>query len=185
MAATHGSAGRSRRFYGVVGQLLGSFGLNVGGSTSEIVVASYTLPKGALETAGQGLRISASAAWVSSANSKTMRIRLNGLTGNILAVLVGTTTNGVALQTVVRRAASATTFVASGFGIGDGTTAAVTSVTNLLSTTIANSGNFDTGNVTIDVTLVNATASETFLRSFQVELLPETPNPADGGVALP
>lgn len=59
---------------------------------TETVLGTITIPGGALGTTGM-LRISGVALVTSSATTKSMRVRLNGLTGTALLSLGGVTTN--------------------------------------------------------------------------------------------
>lgn len=174
MAFSHGVAGKSRKRYGIAGHLLGSHGLTATtAGTSEEVLATYTLVKGALDTNGQGLRILAWATTAGNANNKALAIRINGLTGILVAANAAAAINGgnIRLEAIVRRA-SATTINSIGMSIA----AAVPALTNVGGSTVAN---FDTADQTIVVTGTTASqAGDLTLRGFQIEVLPETPSPS-------
>lgn len=176
MAFSHTTAGRSRKRAAIGSQaLLGSHGLSAAtAGTSEEVLATYTLPKGAVDTNGQGLRIIAWATTAANGNNKALGIRVNGLTGTVVAASAAAGINNgvIRLEAIVRRASS-TTVNAIGMSIA----AAVAALTNVAAGTV---GNFDTADQTIVVTGTTATAAgDLTLRGFQIELLPETPSPTD------
>lgn len=173
MSASHGTLGKSRRRYAFGGVVTNSPALILPTTgTAEEILLTFTIPKGAIDRDGQGLRFTASFS-SASGNSKSATMRFNnGVSGTILASITGT--GGVFVLEVILRRVSATTFAA----IGRGSTGVAIALVSNLATVIAASGNWDTGDLTvaIDGTSPSA-AAEIVLRSLLIEALPETPNP--------
>jgi hypothetical protein len=175
MAFTHGTAGRSRKRMGIGAWLLNATGLSAATTgTVEEILGTYTLPKGALENVGDGLRIKATFLCAGNGNSKIVRIRMNGISGTILATLT-TTANAVpAIIDVLIGRVSATTVS----GIAESRASAVAATAAAI--TAATVANLDTADQTIVATAITSTAAaDISLRAFQIEALPATPTPAD------
>lgn len=181
MAFSHGILGRSRKRAGLPVVLAN--GLLTGATSNDLVetiLGTVTIPKGAIETTGQAIRVRVWAAAAANANTKTFRIRMNGLTGLVVASATGTL-NGVQvlLEALIWRSGAAT---ASAIGTSStGASGSAQTNSNTLANNAQSVGNWDTADQTLVVTGQNgsSSANDCLARAWVVEVLPETPNPTD------
>jgi len=136
---------------------------SVTGSTSETTLASVTIPANAMGANGV-LRISAEWSYTNSANNKTLRTRLGGLSGAVFDTIVPTTNAYQRRQCEIknRNAANVQLGPPSGFAGGGWGTATNAVATGALDTTVAQ---------TLVLSGQLASAGETItLQSYLVEL---------------
>jgi hypothetical protein len=112
------------------------------GDTSETVLASFTLPGGAMGPNGV-IRVTGLWTYTNSANNKTLRVRLGGLSGTAFQANVVSTTNVAATQRTIQNrnaqssqvgfnVSAAASFTAAGSGSPPATGAVDTSVDQLV-----------------------------------------------------
>lgn len=175
MASTHGTMGKTRRRFANIGLLLHSHTLAAATTgTVEEALATYVIPKNAFDTNGMGIRVTVHGTTAANANSKLLAVYAGPIGGVAVVISAGAAISaGVIRQEVIIRRASATTINS----IGQSVAAATALLTSRIAQTVTN---LDTTGLTITVAATTPTAAADFtLRSFMIELLPETPSPAD------
>lgn len=181
MAFTHGTLGRSRKRAGLPVVLVNALvGTGTAADTAETILGTATIPKGAIDTANQAIRVRAWAFGAATATTKTFRIRMNGIAGLVVASATGTL-NGVQvlLEATIWRSGAAT---ASAIGTSStGASGSAQTNSNTLANNAQSVGNWDTADQTLVITAQNGTANlnDCILRGWTVEILPETPSPTD------
>lgn len=129
-------------------------------TTGEEILHSYTMPGNTLNLVGRGIRVTAYLLTANNANSKTARIRFNGIAGSIIANVTTTTAAAFIklMADVILTGASAQAF--GGSGLADANLADVISGTAAINNTgdivIAVTGETPTaiGDLTCRMTLV-------------------------------
>ena len=133
--------------------------------TTEEVLATISIPAGLLGANGR-LRFKTDGSLTSSANNKTLRVRLGGLAGTVISAFTYTTTSGWQMEGHVQNRNSASSQWANSWGqrATDTVMAVFPSATAAINTSAA---------VDLVITSQKATAGETFtLESYSVELIP-------------
>lgn len=132
------------------------------GDTNETALATITIPAGAMGLNGW-LRVEATFSYTNSANAKTLRVRLGGISGTSHFARSPTTTAGLRLLWVIANRGAANSQVGwqSGSNSFDTTSGAIT--TSAIDTSAA---------TTLVITGLLANSGETIrLESYAVELL--------------
>lgn len=176
MAFTHGTVGKSR-LRGAFPQTIANAvpGAATIADTNETVLATVNIPKGALDVNGRAVRVRAFFASAANGNTKTFRVRLNGVAGIVCASFSAALNNGQAMLECTIWRISATTATSLGFGMPSSGSIAISSNN---AQTVAN---FDTADQTLVLTGQNgsASAADCVLRAYTAEVLAETPSPAN------
>jgi len=138
-------------------------GMSVSTGTAETILATVPIPAGAVGANG-AIRITTLWTYTNSANSKTVRVRLGGISGTSFGAAVATTTADVQMMHIIRARNSTSSQV--GFAANAGSTFATT-------TSGAASGSLDmTAAQDLVFTGTTASSGETItLESYIVEIL--------------